>query len=66
MFDRDFVKPGKFDKTFSRWLHEAFDLRQDADYRELVTISDELTKETLEHAGIFVAGIKEHLKASIG
>ncbi len=29
-FDRDFVKAGYFDKTLSKWLHDAFDLRQRA------------------------------------
>jgi len=32
LFDKEFVKPGAFTKDFSRWLHEAFDLRQRADY----------------------------------
>jgi uncharacterized protein (UPF0332 family) len=41
LFDRDFVKTGAFTKDFSRWLHEAFDLRQKADYQELITVSFE-------------------------
>jgi uncharacterized protein (UPF0332 family) len=32
LFDKEFVKAGMFDKDFSRWLHEAFDLRQRSDY----------------------------------
>ncbi|MCP4399848.1 MAG: HEPN domain-containing protein, partial [bacterium] len=32
-FNREFVKTGLIDKEFSRWLHEAFDLRQRSDYR---------------------------------
>ena len=61
LFDREFVKTGGFDKDFSRWLHEAFDLRQRADYRELVTVSAEQAKETLEHAQTFVAGVKNQI-----
>lgn len=30
-FDKEFVKAGVFSKEFSRWLHEAFDLRQRSD-----------------------------------
>ncbi len=61
LFDRDFVKTGKFDKAFSRWLHAAFDLRQEADYQELVTVSADTAEETLEHARTFVAGVKGQL-----
>jgi len=32
LFDRDFVKQGVFKKNYSRWLHDAFDLRQRSDY----------------------------------
>jgi uncharacterized protein (UPF0332 family) len=32
LFDRDFVKQGIFKKEYSRWLHDAFDLRQRSDY----------------------------------
>ncbi|GIW89833.1 MAG: hypothetical protein KatS3mg109_0265 [Pirellulaceae bacterium] len=32
LFDRDYVKPGIFPKELSRAVHEAFDLRQRADY----------------------------------
>jgi len=28
LFNKDFVKQGIFKKDFSRWLHDAFDLRQ--------------------------------------
>lgn len=62
LFDRDFVKLGVFEKEFSYWLHEAFDLRQQADYREMFTVSPEQAKTLLEHARTFVAGIKEQLK----
>lgn len=58
LFDRDFVKTGKFDKAFSRWLHEAFELRQESDYQELVAVSGEEAQTVLEHARLFVAGVK--------
>lgn len=61
LFNREFVKKGIFDKEFSRWLQEAFDLRQEADYRELVTVSVDTAQEILEHARTFVAGVKDQL-----
>ena len=41
IFNREFVKRGVFDKELSRWLQEAFDLRQRADFREMFTGSFE-------------------------
>lgn len=65
IFNREFVKKGMFDKDFSRWLQEAFDLRQRADYREMFSIPYERTKKVLEHARAFVAEVKRRIKESI-
>ena len=66
LFNREFVKTGLFDKDFSRWLQEAFDLRQRADYRELFTVSYERSSEVLEHAFKFVAEVKSRLVETEG
>ena len=60
-FNRKFVKKGIFDKEFSRWLQEAFDLRQRADYREMFTVSYERAKAVLDHARAFVKEIKRQI-----
>ena len=65
MFNREFVKTGKFDKDFSRWLQEAFDLRQRADYREMFSISYERTKSVFEHAQTFVAEVKRRIEETM-
>jgi uncharacterized protein (UPF0332 family) len=57
-FDRDFVKTGHFDKVFSKWLHDAFDLRQRADYREMFDIDAPRTDEVIQHAKKFVTEIR--------
>ena len=61
LFDRDFVRTGAFDKAFSRWLHDAFELRQESDYQELVPVSAAQAQEVWEHAQAFVAGVKAQL-----
>jgi uncharacterized protein (UPF0332 family) len=61
LFDRDFVRTGVFQKEFSEWLHEAFNLRQRADYRELFIVSREQATTQLEHAQRFVAAVKTQL-----
>ena len=61
LFDREFVRPELFDKRFSKWLHELFALRQDADYSDLFLVSEKQATEALEHAEAFVMNVKEFL-----
>jgi len=49
------------DREFSRWLQEAFDLRQRADYRKMFTVTSERAKGVLENARSFVKEIKKKL-----
>lgn len=62
LFDRDFVKKGIFTKDFSRWLHDAFDLRQRSDYTALYRASMDEAEKTLENARAFVLEVKRHIK----
>ena len=61
LFDRDFVKRGIFKKDFSRWLHDAFDLRQRSDYAAEYHVSGEETDKTLKNAESFVDEVKKVL-----
>jgi uncharacterized protein (UPF0332 family) len=61
LFDRDFVKPGIFKKDFSRWLHDAFDLRQRSDYSAEYLVSMDEAEKTLKNAESFVEEIKKNL-----
>ena len=61
VFNREFIKNNIFDKEFSRWLQEAFDLRQRADYREMFTVTSERAKAVLQNARFFVEEIKRNL-----
>jgi uncharacterized protein (UPF0332 family) len=58
LFDREFVKPGIFNKELSRWLHNAFDLRQVFDYAPQSSITLEDAKLVYEHAKEFVQQVK--------
>lgn len=64
LFDREYIKKGIFDRKYSQWLHEALDLRQRADYREMFAVSEERATKVLEHAQDFVNGVKEYLNRS--
>jgi uncharacterized protein (UPF0332 family) len=61
LFDRDFVKKGIFKKNLSRWLHDAFDLRQRSDYAAEYQASREEAEETLKNAESFVDEVKKVL-----
>ena len=61
LFDRDFVKQGVFKKDYSRWLHDAFDLRQRSDYAAEYHVPGEEAEKTLKNAEVFVAEVKKVL-----
>lgn len=61
LFDKEFVKTGMFKREFSRWLHDAFDLRQRSDYAAQVQVSKEEASQMLAQAKAFVAGVKSKL-----
>jgi len=62
LFDLRFVKEHIFDKEFSAWLHEAFDLWQRADYREMVVIAPERAKEGLDMAAKFLDETRKYFQ----
>jgi len=62
LFDREFVKQGVFKKDLSRWLHDAFDLRQLSDYAAQSSITSDDAQRALDHAGEFVKKVKDILK----
>ena len=57
-FDRWYVKTGKIDREFSRWLHRLFDLRQDADYGDMYEPSESQCREAIEKSEKFVERIR--------
>ena len=61
LFDRDFVKQGVFKKDYSRWLHDAFDLRQRSDYAADYRATRDDADKTLENAESFVDEVKKFL-----
>ena len=65
LFDKDYVKTGIFPKDFSRWLHNAFDLRQRSDYAAKYSLSKEEAEETLQNAISFVKEVKAKLTEQI-
>lgn len=61
LFDREFIKTGIFDKSISKALHRASELRQKGDYMEQSEITQKDVDEMLPEAITFVGKIKEYL-----
>ena len=53
-FDRYFIKTGIIDKEFSKIAHSAFDSRQDSDYEDFYTPSEEDASAQLDKAKAFI------------
>ena len=66
LFDREFVKTGDFRPEQSRSLHELFDLRQRADYREMFEVSGSRVEAALLSAKKFVSEARRYLRADTG
>ncbi|MCF6155069.1 MAG: HEPN domain-containing protein [Candidatus Brocadia sp.] len=62
VFDKEFIKKEKIDKRYSKILHNAFDDRQEGDYKELVEIPFEKAVEHVKLAREFIRTIKEFVK----
>ena len=60
------MQPGRIDKRYSRWLHDAFDLRQKSDYGDRLPITDREAAELLEHAETFFEQVRELLVVELG
>jgi uncharacterized protein (UPF0332 family) len=61
VFDREFVRTGVFNRELSYWLHEAFEMRLDADYAEMVEVPEEDARRILSNAETFIVQVKNYL-----
>lgn len=62
IFDADFILPGVFERKFSQWLHEAFNLRTRADYQDFFDATEKEATLTLDHAKQFVDTVNLHFR----
>lgn len=65
LFDREFVKTGTFGKELSKWLHEAFQERQRADYAELSVVTVDDAERALDHARLFVMQLRGFIEKQL-
>jgi uncharacterized protein (UPF0332 family) len=60
-FDKEFVRNGILPKELSRYLHFAFERRQNSDYGEIFTVNSEEANQAIIEAGQFVEKVKDYL-----
>lgn len=60
-FNRHFIKEGIFEKELGRYINEAFELRQQEDYREYTTLNVEQITPYIEKADRFIKAVKDYL-----
>jgi len=58
IFDREFFLAGRIESRYSKMLHNLFDMRQKADYKEMVELTSDDATKAVEQAQEFVAAIK--------
>ena len=58
-FDKEFIMTGKIEKKYSVMLHNAFAIRQDGDYKEMVKFTEEKAALQVNLAEDFLAAIKK-------
>ena len=60
-FQKEYVKTGKFDKEYSKYISSAFQIRNNCDYADFFLVSRNDAVEQYEKAEKFVDAIKKYL-----
>ena len=61
-FQKEYIKTGIFDVKYSKYISQAFQIRNNTDYADFFIVSREDAKEQYERAQDFYAAIEAHLK----
>ena len=65
-FNKNYVKPGVFDKDISKRIDTVYRLREKADYQDFYVVSLDQAEEQMEKAKIVVSAIKAYLESRWG
>lgn len=60
-FQREYIKTGKFDKRYSKYLSNAFRIRNDTDYADFYIVKRQDAEEQYERAVELLKAIEEYL-----
>ena len=62
-FKKEYVETGKFDKLYSKYLSQAFQIRNQADYEDFYIVSQKDATEQYEKADEFVKVVEVYLES---
>lgn len=60
-FQREYVKTGKFDKKYSNYISQAFQIRNNADYADFFLVSENDAREQYERAMELITEIEKYV-----
>lgn len=61
-FQKEYIKTGKFDKKYSKYISQAFQIRNNTDYADFFLVSSQDAQEQYQRAEEFVQAVEEFLK----
>ena len=61
-FQKEYIKSGVFDVKYSKYISQAFQIRNNTDYADFFIVSRDDAKEQYERAGDFYEVIADYLK----
>ncbi|MGN0169138.1 MAG: hypothetical protein ACI39H_00050 [Lachnospiraceae bacterium] len=62
-FQKEYVKAGKFDTCYSKYLSQVFQVKNQADYEDFYIVSQKDATEQYEKADEFVQVIESYLES---
>lgn len=60
-FQKNYIKTGHFDKKYSKYLSQAFQIRNNVDYTDFFIVAKQDTEEQMEKANAFLEAVKLYL-----
>ena len=60
-FQKEYIKTGKFDKKFSKYISQAFQIRNNVDYADFFLVSAEDAREQYDRASELLDAIEKYL-----
>ena len=63
-FQKEFIKTGIFDKKYSKYLQQAFQIRNSCDYDDFFIVSEQDAEEQYERATEILTIIEEYIMES--
>ena len=62
-FQKEYIKTGKLDKRFSKYISQAFQIRNNTDYADFFLVSKQDAEEQYEKAKEFLESIERYLQS---